>query len=176
MNRIKRLSTIAMFLMLPMMVYYPYEAISWQLDISFLDWGKWTRNDSWVHPDAVIPLGTRVIFFAIWFIPTVFGFAAYATGLNLLWLLRAGVVFDIRIAQRLRVMGVMIVLSATLSLLAGAVSPMIRSWHNPGGALPLRFWYDSGNLGMTFCGLAFFFLGLVMREAIRIARENEAFV
>lgn len=73
-------------------------------------------------------------------------------------------------------MGLLIFGSATTSLLAGAVSPMIRSWHNAGGHLPLRFWYDSGNLGLAFSGLAFFFLGLVMREAIRIARENEEFV
>ncbi len=176
MNRIKKMSTVAMICMLPMLIYYPYEAIGWQLELSFLDPGKWTRNDSWVHPDAEIALKTRIVFFLIWFVPTLLGTAAYATGLSMLWLLHRGVVFDARIAQRLRLMGLLITASASLSLVAGAISPMIRSWHNPDGPLPLRFWYNSGNLGMVFCGLAFFFLGLVMREAIRIARENEEFI
>lgn len=43
---------------------------------------------------------------------------------------------------------------------------MIRSWHSANGPLPLRFWCDSGKSGMAFYGLAFLFLGLVMREAI----------
>ncbi len=176
MNPIKRLSTIAMICLLPMLIYYPYEAIGWQLELSFLDWGKWTRNDNWVYPYAEIALSTRIVFFLVWFIPTLFGFAAYSTGFSMLWLLHGGVVFDPRIATRLRWMGLLITASAGLSLVAGAVSPMIRSWHNPDGPLPLRFWYDSGNIGMVFCGLGFFFLGLVMREAIRMARENEEFV
>ncbi|MGC1506631.1 MAG: DUF2975 domain-containing protein [Sulfitobacter sp.] len=176
MKRIRNMSTVAMVCLLPMLIYYPYEAISWQLELSFLDPGKWTRNSSWVHPYAEIAMGTRLVFFVVWFVPTLFGVAAYATGFSMLWLLHRGVVFDARIAQRLRWMGLFIAASASLALAAGAVSPMIRSWHNPDGPLPLRFWYDSGNLGMVFCGLAFFFLGLVMREAIRIARENEAFV
>jgi len=53
---------------------------------------------------------------------------------------------------------------------------MIRSWHNADGPLPLRFWEESGNIGMAFGGLALLFLGLGMREAIYIARENEEFI
>ena len=62
MERIRKLSTIAMVIMLPMLVYFPYEALSWNLQLSFLDWGRWTRNDAWVHPDAVIALPTRIVF------------------------------------------------------------------------------------------------------------------
>jgi len=176
MNKIRRLSTVALVCILPMLIYYPYEALSWNLDLSFLDWGRWTRNDRWVDPSAEIALSTRIVFFCVWLVPTVLGWLAYATGASMLWLLRGGTVFDFRIANRLVWVGLLIFGSATTSLVAGAVSPMIRSWHNAGGHLPLRFWYDSGNIGLAFSGLAFFFLGLVMREAIRIARENEEFV
>lgn len=176
MNKIRIMSTVAMAVMLPMLIYYPFEALSWNLELSFLDPGKWTRRDSWVDPNAQIATATRVVFFIIWLIPTVFGALGYFVGFSTLFLVRRGVVFDQRVARRLRAMGVLIFLSCTASLLAGAVSPMIRSWHNADGPLPLRFWYDSGNIGMAFCGLAFLFLGLVMREAIYIARENEEFI
>ncbi|KIN64570.1 DUF2975 domain containing protein [Sulfitobacter noctilucicola] len=176
MHRIRNLSTLAMIILVPMLVYYPYEALSWNLELSFLDWGKWTRNDNWVHPDAEIALPTRIVFFTVWLIPTVLGWLAYATGFSILWLLRNGTVFDVRIATRLKWMGGLIFGSSTAALVAGAVSPMVRSWHNPDGPLPLRFWYESTNIGMTFCGLGFLFLGIVMHEAIRIARENEEFV
>ncbi|NNE51117.1 MAG: hypothetical protein HKN30_01790 [Sulfitobacter sp.] len=176
MSRIYKLATIAMILMLPMLIYYPYEALSWNLELSFLDPGRWTRNDRWVHPDAQIAFSTRIVFFCLWLVPVILGWFAYLVGFSLLWLLRSGAVFDLRIADRLVWMGLLIAGSACTSLFAGALSPMIRSWHNPEGPLPLRFWYDSGNIGLAFSGLAFFFLGIVMREAIKIARENEEFV
>ncbi|MDG1067425.1 MAG: hypothetical protein P8P40_03465 [Sulfitobacter sp.] len=176
MERIRSLSSLAMIIMLPMMIYYPYEALSWNLQLSFLDWGRWARDNSWVHPFAEIPLSTRILFFTIWAIPVLLGVIGYLAGFSALILLRRGVVFDQQIARRITLMGSMIFSSSALALLAGAVSPMIRSWHNPDGPLPLRFWYDSGNIGLAFCGLAFLFLGLVMREAIKIARENEEFI
>ena len=36
MHRIRRLATIAMIVMLPMMLYYPYHALSWNLEVSSL--------------------------------------------------------------------------------------------------------------------------------------------
>lgn len=176
MKRIRLLSTLAMILMLPILIYYPYEGLAWNLEMSFLDMGKWTRNDRWVDPSAQIAMGTRIIFFIVWLIPVILGWLGYLTGFSMLVLLRNGTVFDDRIAKRLILMGSFIFASSSLSLAAGAVSPMIRSWHNPDGPLPLRFWYSSGNMGLVFSGLAFLFLGLVMVEAIRIARENEGFI
>lgn len=176
MSRIRLLSTLAMILMAPMLVYYPWHELTWNLELSFLDPGAWTRNDRWVHPNAQIATTTRIVFFVTWFLPMLGGWLAYVAGFSLLWLLRKGIIFDLRVARRLKWMGALIFASSTMALLAGAVSPMIRSWHNPDGPLPLRFWYDSGNLGMVYCGLAFLFLGVVMHEAIRIARENEGFV
>lgn len=176
MNQTRVLATVGMVAMAPMIVYYPYHALAWNLELSFLDPGRWTRNDAWVHPDAVIATSTRVVFFVLWALPTLFGWLAYLTGFSLLWRLRNGPVFDTQVARRLTWMGSLIFASSAGALFAGAVSPMVRSWHNPEGPLPLRFWYDSGNLGMVFCGLAFLFLGILLHEAHRIAQENEAFV
>ena len=176
MKRIRTLSLIAMVVMLPILIYYPYEGLAWNLELSFLDMGKWKRNSNWVHPEAQIAMTTRIVFFTLWALPYVVGWFRYASGFWALMLLRQGIVFDDRIANRLTWMGILGFISAVSALFAGAASPMVRSWHNPDGPLPLRFWYDSGNIGLGFSALAFLFLGLVMREAIKIARENEEFV
>lgn len=176
MKKTRVIATIALIVMLPVMIYYPYHGLWWNLEMSFLDMGRWTRNSAWVHPDAEIAMTTRVVFFVLWLIPTILGMLGYLTGFWALLLFRQGVVFDPRIARRLFWMGVFIFSSSATALVAGAVSPMIRSWHNPEGPLPLRIWFSSGDFGLAFCGLAFVFLGIVLKEAIKIARENEEFV
>ncbi|UWR23600.1 hypothetical protein [Sulfitobacter sp. S190] len=176
MRRIRFLSHLAMLLVLPMLVIYPYHELAWLYDLVWRDPQAWTRNDIWVDPQADIAFGTRVVFTAVWSLPVMLGIAAYLTALGILWLLRAGVVFDPKIAHRIVWMGAFTVASSLCALLAGALSPMIRSWHNAEGPLGLRFWYDGGNIGLAFSGICFVFFGVVMREAIRIARENEAFV
>ncbi|WP_299023898.1 hypothetical protein [uncultured Sulfitobacter sp.] len=176
MQKIRTLSTFAMILMLPMMLYYPYQAMVWNLNLSFLDQGAWTRNDVWVDVDAQIATATRVVFFVVWTIPVVLGSLSYLLAFMTLVLVRQGIVFDYRVARRLRLLGIFVFSSSVSSLLGGAISPMIRSWHNADGPLALRFWYNSSEIGMAFCGLAFLFWGIVMREAIRIARENEEFI
>jgi len=155
MQRIRTLSTFAVIVMLPFMLYYPYEVLSWNLQLSYLDPGAWTRNDAWVDPDAQISMATRTVFFAVWLTPVVFGVVGYLAAFSMLILLRRGVVFDPRIATRLTLMGVMTVLSSSTALLAATFSPMIRSRHNADGPLPLRFWHDSGQFGLIFCELVF---------------------
>lgn len=176
MERIRTLSTIALIVMLPIMLYYPYESLSWNLELSFLDPDRWTRNDTWVDPDAQIAMSTRTVFFILWLLPTVAGTLSYIMAFSMLLLLRRGVIFDMRIAKRLTWMGLFTSFSGFWSIFAGSISPVIRSWHNADGPLPYRYWLDTANLGFGFCGLAFLFLGLVMYEAIKIARENEEFV
>ena len=176
MQRIRSLSTIAMIALLPMTIYYLYDGLLWNLELSFLDPDRWVHNDSWVDPSAQIAMRTRIVFFFMWLVPTVAGTISYLIALSMLILLRRGIVFDQRIAHRLTWMGVLTSFSGFSAIFAGSVSPMIRSWLNADGPLPLRLWLDTGNIGFGFCGLAFIFLGLVMREAIRIAQENEEFI
>lgn len=176
MTRISRLSSIALLAMVPMLIYYPYEAMSWNLELSFLDPGKWTRNAAWVDWDAEIAVTTRIVFFSVWFVPAALGWVAYLLAARILWQVRSGQIFDLMLAKRLRLMGLYGFTSASSALVAGAMSPMIRSWHNADGPLPLRFWYDSGSIGLAFSGLAFFFIGQILDEAVRMARENEEFI
>lgn len=80
MERIRTLSTIAIIIMLPMLIYYPYEGLGWNLRLSFFDPGAWTRNNVWVDPDAQIATVTCAVFFTVWAVPTLLGFFGYLSG------------------------------------------------------------------------------------------------
>jgi hypothetical protein len=175
---LKRIQRTATLLIAPVALFlfvYPYKAMLWNLNTSFLEPSRWLK-DSWVHPEAVIEPATRAVFFTVWLLPLLAGGCSVLFALRLLWLLRGGILFDTRVAAGILGMGGSIVASNSLHLIAAAVSPMIKSWHNPDGPLPLRFWYSSSHLGLLFAGLAFLLMGWVMTEAIRLARENEEFI
>ena len=175
MNKISRIAIVSLVILLPAVIYYAVTAISWTLNNSFFMPELWLR-DPWVHPNAAIAWQTRFVFFVVWIIPPLSGIYGYVMGGRVLWLFFKGIVFDARVAKAIIGTGVGTALAATSQLFAAALSPMIKSWHNPGGHLPLRFWYDSETVGLIFCGLGFFVLGLVMMEAIKVAQENERFV
>ena len=175
MNRIKSMSAIAFCVLLPYLVYYPYEALNWQLQLAFLDPDRW-QHHQWAHSDVQIAVLTRVAFFAVWFPAVVWGVAALLWAGRVIWLFWRGIVFDQRVAKGILWLGRCLVGSNVTHILAACLSPMIISWHNPEGPMPLRFWYSSTHLGLILCGLGFVLFGAVMREAIRIARENEEFV
>lgn len=154
---------------------YPYLSLDWLLRVCFWEPATW-HEDIWVHPEAVISLTTRWFFFGVWLPVVLFGLWCLFSGGRLLWLLQKGVVFDARVAQLLMSLGSGLIANALCTMLAGSLSPMIRSWHNPEGALPLRFWYTTELGGLILCGLAFLMVAAIMRESIRISRENEGFI
>ncbi len=175
MQKIKSMATIAFVVLLPYLVYYPYEALNWQLNMAFLDPSEWQEH-RWAHSDVEIAAMTRAVFFAIWCSAVIWGTAGLLWACRVIWLFWRGAVFDLRVAKAILWLGRCIVAGNVTHIAAACVSPMIVSWHNPEGPLPLRFWYSSTHLGLILCGLAFVLMGAVMREAIRIARENEEFV
>lgn len=170
----ERIKLVATLLLIPVAIYgivYPYEAMLWNWSNSFHD--PW--QDGWRDPSAVISPATRAVFFFVWFLPLLAGVVAVFFALRLLWLMRQGVLFDGRVAKGIMGLGISITLSNALHLAAAAVSPMIKSWHNPEGPLPLRFWYSSSHIALLLYGLAFVLMGWVMYEAIKLKRDNEAF-
>lgn len=96
--------------------------------------------------------------------------------LRLIWYFRQGKVFDERVARAIMWLGRCTAASSTIHILAACVSPKIVSWHNPSGPLPLRLWLGTEHVSLVLCGLAFMLMGYVLREAIKVARENESFV
>lgn len=175
MTKIRNMSTLALILILLFLIYYPYKALEWQLNMAFLYPDLWL-NDGWAEYGAVIAPFTRVVFFWVWFPTLLAGVLALLAAGRIAWLFRLGVIFDDRIASAIMWLGRFTVASSGIHILAACVSPMIVSWHNPSGSLPLRFWYSSPHLSLIFCGLAFLLMGAVMREAIKVALDNEGFV
>ncbi len=175
MARIRLLCNLTILTLIPMALYYGYDSLGWALNEALLKPERWL-NDGWVNPEAKIALLTRWIFLVFWSVPTVFGLLSIYFALRLALLVRKGVLFDLRVASWVIAVGVTVAASGAAKILAACVSPMIKSWHNPEGPLPLRLWFGSEEFGLIFCGLGFVLMGLVLREAIKLARENEAFV
>lgn len=175
MEKIKRLCTIALIFVIPAMSYAVYSGVSWALNAAVLQPQRWL-NDGWVHPHAVIAPATRGVFLVLWLLPPLLGLLSYVSAVRVLLLARLGVLFDLRTAAAIFWTGFWLALSAGAKILAASLSPMIKSWHNPEGPLALRFWYRSEDCALVFCGLGFILLGMILRQAITLARENEAFV
>jgi len=175
MPRIRFLCNIAIFAIIPVSMFYVYDAGGWALNEALLQPQRWL-NDHWVHPGADIALATRWVFLILWLIPVVIGFIGFMIALRLLLLVRSGLLFDARVARMVAGVGYAVAGSGLSDVIAACLSPMIKSWHNPGGPLPLRFWFGSEEFGLIFCGLGFVLMGAILREAIKLARENEAFV
>jgi hypothetical protein len=143
--------------------------------MSFLDPQRWL-NSSWVEYGAEIAPLTRAVYFSVWFPALLAGIFALLAAGRVAWLFRSGAVFDDRVARGIMWLGLFTIASSAIHIFAACVSPMIVSWHNPSGPLPMRWWYSSSHLSLIFCGLAFLLMGAVMREAIKMARENEEFI
>ncbi len=174
-DKIRRLCTIALIMVIPVMLYSFYTGISWALNETILQPERWL-NDGWVHPHAIIAPLTRWAFLMLWICPPLFGLFSYIWSVRALLIMRAGFLFDLRTARSIFWVGFWLSMSASAQVVAASLSPMIKSWHNPDGPLPLRFWFSSEDFALVFCGLGFILLGMILREAICMARENEEFV
>jgi hypothetical protein len=175
MNRV----TITANLLIPVLTVftalYVYLTAGDTLDFSILSPERWYNSD-FVHRDASIATSTRYVYLSIWLLPIAFGLFAIQAAVRLLLLIRVGVVFDPRVGSGLRWVGFGVSASGIADLFANFISPPILSWHNPQGALPPAFYFDSEPAGLIRCGGGFYLVGWIMSEAIRFAKENNEFV
>jgi hypothetical protein len=175
MKSIKRLSTIVLSVMAPFVLFYSFKGLFWAYDNSFGD-ASWWVTGGWAAEGANITTAMKAAYFTAWSLPVFAGVAGFLVAIRILWGLRQGRVFEITVANGLRLIGIAVFLSSALHMGAACVSPMIQSWNNPGGAEPLRFWYSHAYIGLLFCGFGFWMMGQVMTLAITAVRENEEFV
>lgn len=175
MKKIRTLSLIAMVILAPYLIAYPYFALEFQLQMVFLNPGLWETH-RWVSEGAVIATTTRAVYFLMWLVPTILGVGAILTALSIARLFYAGTIFADRVALKVMRLGQYTASSAFLTILAGCATPKVISWHNVDGPLDFRLWISVPNAGLVLCGLAFLLMGAVLREGIALAKENEAFV
>lgn len=145
------------------------------LDYALLSPERWLQSP-WVEPEAEIATATRIVYAAVWLLPVAAGVVAVLSAVELLSLVRRGVLFDHRIARRFRIAGIGCAASGALDLLANLVTPTILSWHNPSGAFAPSFYFNSEAAALILCGGGFYLTGWIMAEAIRLKDENEGFV
>lgn len=175
MQRIRTLALVAVAVICPFLIYYPYKAFSWQLNMAFLEPERWLRS-GWADADAVIAPLTRVIYFAMWSPATLAGIAALLFGLRTAILFRRGVIFDPRVAAAIMRLGWCTAASSTIHIIAACFSPMVVSWHNASGPMSVRLWLSTSHVSLILCGLAFVLMGAVLREAIKLDEDNRMYV
>ena len=174
----QRIQTLAGLLMGPALLFgllYPATELWGTWRYALFEPGLWNWN-RWFEPGAEIATATRLVYGLLWSLPPLFGGLAMAMAFGCLWLMRQGILFDTRLAFRMRALGGFVVLSSVTHQAMMSLTPTIISWHNPSGALPPVLHYNSETLGLIFCGAGFWLVGWVLAEAIRIARENEQFI
>lgn len=174
----QRIKTLAGLLMGPALLFgliYPATELwgTWRYALFEPELWRWNR---WFEPGADIATGTRLVYGALWSLPPLFGGLAMAMALGCLQLMRQGILFDARLAARLKAAGACTALSSATNMVMMGLTPTIISWHNPSGVLPPALHYNSETVGLIFCGAGFWLVGWVLAEAIRIARENEQFI
>lgn len=175
MKAINRLATAILIVSVPFSLFYAYSGLSWAYNNSFGDISWWVTR-GWADSEAPISSGMKFSYFSVWALPVVAGLAGLIVAIRLVFDLRKGRVFETSVASGLRWIGISVFLSSALHMGAACVSPMIMSWNNPGGAEPLRLWYQHAYIGLLFCGFGFWVMGQIMTLAIRAVRENEEFI
>jgi hypothetical protein len=162
------------FVLLFYIPYYVYTEMGWIVQMTFADPERWNRS-SWADNDAVIPFIMRLFYLVLWTAPIAVGTLALLIGALICWSVRLGDYFNLLLARKIFWLGTLMIIGAALAILAGSISPMLVSWYNVDGQLPLRFWHGS-NLTIMLAGFAFIMFGSVMRDAIALADENKGFV
>ena len=142
---------------------------------AFLDNEAWYRT-GWVADDAVLTFPQKLLYFAVWISPVIFGLWSVYAAIKMLLLMRTGVLFDARIGRLLRHVGLGTSLSGLTDFCANLVDVSILTLANPNGAEGLRWYFDSEPAGLIMCGGGFYLIGWVLVEARRLADENEGFV
>lgn len=175
MDRIRSTAAALLPVMGVFVVLYVSITAMGTLDYALLSPERWLQS-RWVEPGAEIATATRIVYAVVWLMPVAAGLVAVLSAIGLLTLVREGVIFDHRIARRFRIAGIACAASGALDLLANLFTPLILSWHNPSGALPPSFYFNSEAAGLILCGGVFYLTGWIMAEAIRLKAENEGFI
>ncbi|TQM90450.1 DUF2975 domain-containing protein [Roseinatronobacter monicus] len=175
MQRIQRMATALLPVMGVFCLFYVIFTGHDALDLAILTPERWLES-RYADPQAQIAQSTRIIAAFAMLSPVIAGLVAVFMAIYVLNLVRQGVLFDERIAQGFRVAGVATAVSGILGMAISWLRPTILSWHNQGGALAPDVFFHSDTAGLIVCGAMFWLVGWIMREAIRIADDNEGFV
>lgn len=172
-QRIKRYATIFLLLMVVYSIYYPYRVIPGMLDFAFFEPNRMLSHRL---TQGYVTDEMRWLWFGMWSIPIALGLYGFGAALYSFYLCRVGRYFDPKFGFGLIHTGIAISLCMIADILANSISRKVLTWVHPDGALPFNFRYGSEDLALILSGFGFCALGLIVREAAKIAEENKAFV
>lgn len=175
MHKIKLIATLLIPVLCIFTLLYAVFTAGGTIEFALIDLDRWFSS-RWVDANATAPLSQRLIYTAIWLTPIAFGLFAVWSAIRVMILIRQGILFDDRTSRHIRLAGIGTSASGFADFLANLATPTIMSWTNPGGAEPLRWYFDSEAGGLIVCGGAFYLIGWILTEAKRLADENESFV
>lgn len=174
---LKRVRLGALLLMLGVaaeLIRYSFRSFDRALTFSFQKQELW-NNHRWVDPGTTIELGARVGYFAIWTIIIFLSILSFLSALHLLNHVRKGRVFDIRSAQAIRRLGLVLGTAMVADLIFHAFDPWLITRFNA-EPLPIRWGYDPSDIKTLVMAMILFLFGWVMRESIDIELEHKGFV
>lgn len=154
-------------------LFYPFWNWSSTLNFAFLEPERMIKNR---FTGGVVEIETRWIWLAMWTIPIIGGIYGCVAAIYATQMVRLGRYFDKRFATAVFHVGIGILMSMIADLVVTAFARKVLSMNNPAGQHDLWFRFNSEEWGLLFCGVGFCALGWVMREAAKIAEENNGFV
>lgn len=156
-------------------IYYPYKFLATMVPFDFGGPEAW-QNHWMIDPDAPITAAWQALHFFIW-VPSVL--ATEAMLLAALWLtvlLMRGVTFDGRVVRMMQAIGLLAVLAAALWLAAAPFDSWMLTAFNAENVRPIRFLFDSGEIGLGIAGLGVFLLARVLHVTVLLDRENQEMI
>jgi hypothetical protein len=155
-------------------VYYTYHSFRRAIRFCYGEMERWNKID-FVENDAVIDMSTRHIYFGLWAAAIVFSMAGILAGLYLLNRVRIGFLFDEMSARSIQIFGAVTVLAMGVDTIFGFFDRYLLTLHNADHRFPVKYMYDPSDLKTAVLASVMFMLGWVMRESVKIERENKEF-
>ena len=155
--------------------YYPYTFLRTMIPLAFSGPESW--QFLWIVDDtALAPLGARLFHFSMW-VPTVL--ATQGMILAAIWLvglLLRGIYFETRTVRALQWVGGLAAVAGATALVSMSFEAWVLTAYNSGERAPIRFHFESGEIGVLLTGLGLFLLGWVLRVTVIMRRENQEIV
>jgi len=173
-TRIRVFSTVLLVLIGLYGIFWYAEYSSRVIPHVFLnDWSTY----GWADDSLKTTLGMRLTAFMIYLPFYLVSAIQFTSAFLLLNCYRKLIIFDLRPARYLMVLGVSLALVLPMDGLIVAYEPVFFSqWNTLQPRLSPQFEYDAGDFSIAFAGLGFLLIGWITREGLLLRRENEAFV
>jgi len=156
------------------MLRYTHHSLNRALTFSFWEPERWNSHHL-VDACAAIGMGPRIGYFAIWGIVILLSVLAFLAALHLLNLVRQGQIFELRTANAVRRLGLILAIAMVTDLVFHALDPWLLTRSNA-EPLQVRWGYDPSDIKTLSMATILFLFGWVMRQSIYVDRENREFV